>query len=236
MRAAQPAIPYPCPRCEKRQINAKATTPFVRGLVIWFRLGEKTVIGCVGCVRTAIFGEAGLSLLIGWFSPFALIINPFMIGYGLLQGLFIGQNRSAARRHLHDQGFPTGVDGDLNRVCYALAVALIGGEWTKEAADLSGRELIFAKRENFSAERLDAVIAIGQRLLPGFEQADFEWYVATSMGLGHPLHVAQAARRVLAEEQCRVAADFLGQVGSSLEFPAQRQETIALIQRTLVGE
>ena len=234
MRPAQPEIPYPCPKCQKRTIEAKATSVFVRGLVIWFKIGERTTIGCVGCVRSAVFGEAGLSLLIGWFSPFALVMNPFLVVYGFLQGLFLGRNRGAARRYLHDRGFPTGVEGDLQRVCYALAVALVGGEWTKAASEQSARETILVKRENFSVERLSAIHSIGQRVVPGFEPADLEWYVVVSQNLGHPLHVAQAAQRILSTNDRNVAHSFLGEMAASLEFPEQRRETIALMQRTLL--
>lgn len=233
LSVAQTPIPYECPSCKKRPMEAKATTPFVRGLIIWFRIGEKIYLGCVGCTRLAVFRETGLSLLIGWFSPFALVINPFMILYGLALGLFVGRNPAATRKYLQGKGLPTGSTGDLQRVCYALAIQMLDGEWTKEAREMRSRERALTRQENLSAGRMASVTEVGKRLVPGFEVSDFEWFAVTNP-LEHPLLIAQAAHRILPREEREIVGAFLAEVSTSLEFSESRKATFEAIRRALV--
>lgn len=233
LRAAVPPLPYQCVHCKKRPVQTKVAIPFVRGLVVWFKIGDKVAVGCVSCVRQAAFGEAGLSALIGWFSPFALVINPFMIVHNVFLGLLTGNNPSSARSYLATQGFPTGEPEDVARVCHVLATTMLGDDWTKEASERSWSETIEARSTNFSAERLAAVVRIGEALAPGFNRVDFELCVVGSAGLGHPLHIADACSRVLSSDDLTVVRNFLSEVSRQLEFSVARQGTFKVILRAL---
>ncbi len=68
-----------CPLCHKRPRVASARVMSIRGFVLACRFSERIVFGCTWCVRGELFKEALLSAVIGWFSPKALILNPFLV-------------------------------------------------------------------------------------------------------------------------------------------------------------
>ena len=78
---------HTCPHCKSNKVETIAKAPYVRGFLLAYQLGSKTFIGCTSCVRKKIFKEVGLSMLLGWLSISALIINPFLIIWNLIQGL-----------------------------------------------------------------------------------------------------------------------------------------------------
>ncbi|MBY0563176.1 MAG: hypothetical protein K2P58_03230 [Hyphomonadaceae bacterium] len=81
---------------------------------------------------------------------------------------------------------------------------------------------------------MNAVVEIGQNLIPTFESSDFEWYVVMSKELGHPLHIAQAAHRILTAEQRATLNSFLSAILAKLEFPARRREAFAAVQSAVL--
>lgn len=78
MSVTEAASPM-CPLCRKRPLVASADITWIRGLVLAYRVSEKRVVGCTWCVRGEFLKETLLSALIGWFSPRALIVNPFLV-------------------------------------------------------------------------------------------------------------------------------------------------------------
>jgi hypothetical protein len=200
-------------------VEACAKIPFVRGIVIWVRFGDKVVLGCVGCTRLEAYRQTGLSLLIGWFSPIAMIINPFMVAYGLVRGLFIQRNIPAARAALTNLGYPTGVAEDTPRACYALAVSLFSGVGQKEGAPNDNREVTMNIGQYLSAEQMARVSEIGTRIVPGFDSTEFETYVTLAYGLEDPALLVNEMWRVIDMEKRLVISAFLSEVAATSEIP-----------------
>lgn len=132
---------YPCPYCNNSPLETTATAPYVRGFFVAYQIGTKTFIGCVSCVRKKVFGEAFLSLFIGWFSIVALVINPFLIVYNLIRGAFIGENRESVSKKLVQLGLPEHPNVmNVSSVGYALAASMILADGVVEEAELLAAE------------------------------------------------------------------------------------------------
>ena len=132
---------YPCPYCHDAQLETVATAPYVRGLIAAYMIGSKSFIGCTSCVRKKVFGEAGLSLLIGWFSITAFFINPVLIIYNMIRGCFVGENQPAVAKKLNQLGLPESPQvADVKSVGFALAASMILADGVVEEAELQAAE------------------------------------------------------------------------------------------------
>ena len=133
-----PKIPYDCPYCTTdRKIETTATAPYVRGFLIAYSIGYKSYIGCVSCVKKKVLGEAGLSALVGWFSITSLFINPFMILYNLIQGIFIKANPEKVKNKLVKMGIPLNPSTlTFNQIGYVLAANMIAADGKIEPQEL----------------------------------------------------------------------------------------------------
>lgn len=89
--------PLICGRCDKIPADTTARIIWVRGLMI-SRFMRRHVVGCNRCVRRRLFNEAGLSLILGWFSPLAIICNPFLILRNLYLGFTVKPDPEAVAR------------------------------------------------------------------------------------------------------------------------------------------
>lgn len=140
MSTAEPSL-YPCPYCHENGLEAVATAPYVRGLLVAYLVGSKSFIGCTSCVRKKVLGEALLSLFIGWFSFVSLFLNPIFIVYNLIRGLFVGPNPAAIAKKLTALGLPEKPEVlDVNRVGYALAASMILADGKVEESELVAAE------------------------------------------------------------------------------------------------
>jgi uncharacterized tellurite resistance protein B-like protein len=176
-------IAYPCPHCEGAKLETVATVPYVRGFILAFQFGSKRFIGCCSCVRKSIFKEVGLSMLIGWFSVTALVINPFMILYGLARGVFVSKNIPGVRKQLRDAGIPelpSNVD-PLN-VAYGLAAKMIMADGKVEP------------------EEVEVAVAIGSRIFGGFDPKALNQSIETHQSLPSVEDLASLVHPVLTEE------------------------------------
>ncbi|MBT4511242.1 MAG: hypothetical protein HOC20_03385 [Chloroflexi bacterium] len=66
------------------------------------RFSSRPVIGCVPCVRVELLKEAFRSLFLGWFSPHALVLNPFFILHNLICALIARPNPEGVKHCLED--------------------------------------------------------------------------------------------------------------------------------------
>ena len=89
-----------CPFCRARPIESTAKSVWVRGYLLAYHIASRTLIGCVPCVRTELYKEAGRSALLGWFSVTAATTNPLFIVYNLVRGLTVRPNPSAVLKRL----------------------------------------------------------------------------------------------------------------------------------------
>ena len=155
-------INYLCPYCNKRNIQTRAAIPYVRGYVLAYEIGAKHAVGCTSCVRVEIYKQSGLSLLIGWFSPVALFLNPVLISYGLVRGIFVFRNAKGVQRLLDLAGVPDpGQTVDVNKACYALAAAMVKADGKVDP------------------EEVRVAIEVGRSFLSGFDEAEFRRLVAS---------------------------------------------------------
>lgn len=168
-----PASQYPCPYCHERPLEAVATAPYVRGLIVVMMFGSKSFIGCVPCVRKKILGEAGISMLLGWFSPKSLFINPFLILYNLIRAIFVGANPAAVEKKLRELGLPDKPNLiDIQAVGVALAASMILADGEVEeaevlAAEKAGDEVF----EGFDEAALRMILQHSQNLPPAEDLA-----------------------------------------------------------------
>lgn len=162
---------HSCPYCHERQIETVATVPYVRGMVVAYTLGVKKFMGCRRCVRRSIYREVGVSSLVGWFSITAAVLNPVMISYGVVRGLFVRPDAAGVRRALEQAGIPDeGMQVDPLRVAYGLAAAMIAADGKVEDEEVAvaievGRQLF----SEFEPEVFFKVLA-GHKDLPGVSE------------------------------------------------------------------
>jgi uncharacterized tellurite resistance protein B-like protein len=74
-------------------------------------------------------------MLLGWFSPKSLIINPFLIVYNVLRGALVGANPSGVGKKLRELGLPdkpSFVNVQAVGVALAASMILADGEVTEE--------------------------------------------------------------------------------------------------------
>ena len=176
-------IGYPCPHCAGAKLETVATVPYVRGFILAFQFGSKRFIGCCNCVRKSIFKEVGLSLLIGWFSVTALLINPFLILYGLARGVFVSKNLPGVRKQLRDAGIPDQPNQvDPLTVAYGLAAKMIVADGKVEPAEV------------------EVAVTIGSRMFDGFDAQALNRSIETHSSLPSVEDLASLLHSVLAEE------------------------------------
>ena len=96
------SIAFACPYCDHSRIETAVSVPYVRG----YHIGTKTFVSCISCARRCVFAEILESLVRGWFSILAFLINPVFIIYNTLRTLFIGSNYTKARKIMNDLDIP----------------------------------------------------------------------------------------------------------------------------------
>ncbi len=164
---------YSCPYCNQRPLEAVASAPYVRGLIVVMLFGTKTFIGCVPCVRGRVLGEVGWSMLLGWFSPKSLIINPFLIVYNLFRGTLVGANPAGVAKKLRELGLPekpSFVNVQAVGVALAASMILADGQIDEEeivAAEKAGDGVF----EGFDEAGLRMILQHGKDLPPAEDLA-----------------------------------------------------------------
>lgn len=150
---SQAETTHKCPYCQANPIKTVATAPFVRGMIIVFQYGSKSFIGCVSCVRKELLKEVGKSAFIGWFSPKALISNPFVMVYNLIQASTISAKPEKVRDKLDELGISENSGVDITAIGYALAVNMINADGKVEEEELQVAEEVGAKIfDNFNVQ------------------------------------------------------------------------------------
>lgn len=177
-------MPHRCPTCQERELDTLATLPYVRGFLIAYQIGTKKFIGCRPCVRKSIFKEVGLSAVVGWFSITALIINPFLLVYGVFRGAVLSPDPAAVRKALAEAGLPPDDAGvDIVHIAYGLAAAMIAADGKIERDEVS------------------AAIRIGATLFEGFEADALLRLLQRPKDLPDPVGLAGVLAQVLDEPQ-----------------------------------
>ncbi len=162
-------VNYPCPYCHDNRLETKATLPYVRGYLIVFEYGYKKIIGCKSCVRKQLLKETGKSTLLGWYSPKALIANPFLIAYGLCRTAFVGTNIKGVLQELENSGIaPPGQEISILEIGYSLAASMIAADHKIEDSEV------------------ETALAIGKQIFEGFDEHAFRETVAKHKTLPEP--------------------------------------------------
>lgn len=207
-----------CPYCHERDIETVATIPFVRGKLVAYTLGVRKFMGCRRCVRRAIYKEVGLSSLIGWFSVTAIVLNPMMITYGAVRGLFVRTDPAGVKRALDQAGIPDdGADVDPLRVAYGLAAAMI-------AAD--------GKVED---EEVAVTIEVGRQLFVDFVADDFFKVMANHKELPGVSELAFLLGEILEENEKSLVFGYLAEIAASDGHVADEEKLMLEEVRTNLG-
>ena len=213
---------YTCPYCNQRPLEAVATAPYVRGFVVVMLFGSKSFIGCVPCVRSRVLGEAGWSMLLGWFSPKSLIINPFLIAYNLFRGVLVGANPKSVGKKMRELGLPdkpSFVNVQAVGVALAASMILADGEVNEEeivAAEKAGDGVF----EGFDEAGLRMILQHGKDIPPAEDLAAMLRNVLDNDGKSKVMvflsEIAMADGNVSQEER-----DMLQRIAGALGVQAQ---------------
>ncbi|MBF9036881.1 hypothetical protein HKCCE2091_21835 [Rhodobacterales bacterium HKCCE2091] len=147
---------YPCPDCNEAHATTATSCPSVRGFVLAWQVRNRTVIGCAPCVRKALLREAGVSSLIGWFSPTAVILNPVFILWNLARAPFIRDDADKLARTYEKFGIPAPrAPMTLASAVAILSAAMVAADGRVEQAEV------------------DTALRLGAERIPGFDAAGF---------------------------------------------------------------
>lgn len=203
-------IPYDCPYCATdRKIETTATAPYVRGFILAYSIGYKSYIGCTSCVKKKVFGEAGLSALIGWFSITSLIINPFMIIYNLIQGIFIKANPQKVQAKLLKMGIPLNPKTlTINQIGYILAANMIMADGKIEPQELRVAE------------------EAGEKIFDDFDEASLHMLLNDSKNLPPVQDTAKLLKDQISQEEKVKIFKYLAAIAQSDGHIAAEEKTM----------
>jgi uncharacterized tellurite resistance protein B-like protein len=187
-----------CPYCNERELETVATVPYVRGRLFGRALGVHKFMGCSRCVRRSIYKEVGVSSIAGWWSVRAALLNPVMITYCVVRGVFVRPNPVAVRRALEQAGVPeAGMEADPLRVAYGLAAAMI-------AAD-----------NKIEQEEVSVAIEVGRQLFADFKADEFFRVLANHKHLPGVAELASLLGGILEEEERALVFGYLAEIAAS---------------------
>jgi uncharacterized tellurite resistance protein B-like protein len=128
----------------------------------------------------------------------AVVLNPIMITYGAVRGLFVRHDAVGVKRALEQAGFPDdGMEADPLRVAYGLAAAMI-------AAD--------GKIED---EEVAVAIEVGRQLFSDFDANDFFKVMAGHKELPGVSELTHLLGKVLEEKEKSLVFGYLAEIAAS---------------------
>lgn len=202
-------IAYPCPYCGERGLESAATLPYVRGYVLAFKFESKKIIGCSKCVRLQLLKETGISSALGWFSPTALVSNPFLLTYGLARAACVRKNPQAVSKLLQTAGLPQNNEElSLVRIGYSLAASMIAADRKIEPREVA------------------AAAEIGTQIFKEFDKAEFNKVVANHAQLPEPAKLAALLGNALTEDGKDAVYGFLLAIASSDDDLAKEEKEL----------
>ncbi len=207
-----------CSYCNEHPIETVARVPFVRGRVFGRTLGVKKFMGCSRCVRRSIYKEVGVSSVAGWWSVRAALLNPVMLTYGAVRGLFVRPNLEAVKRALDQAGIPDeGLDADPLRVAYGLAAAMIAADGKIEQEEVS------------------VAIEVGRQLFTDFTAEEFFKIMANHKHLPGVTELASLLGSILEEKEKALVFGYLAEIAASDGHVADEEKLLLEHVRTGLG-
>ncbi len=203
-------VSYPCPHCNINALEATASTPYVRGYVIFFEYGSKNHIGCTSCVRKNVMKEIGLSFLIGWFSPKSLLINPLLIVFNTMKLPFIKVNHQKVRTTLRKANIPLNREDevDVTSLGYCLAARMIMADGKVEE------------------EEIEAAARIGKNIFANFNMRNFTKTMEQAKDLPSAQNVANILKDTLNDEGKQLICSYLLAIAASDGHIDQKEEEL----------
>jgi len=216
-RMSQEHIAYKCPYCNVNYLQTAAKLPYIRGYVLAYQQGHKMLVGCNPCVRTQLLKETGKSALLGWFSISALIVNPFLILYGLGRACFVRTNLEAVRKVLREANIPEPAEPlNLVKIGYSLAASMI------------------AVDKKILQEEIALASDIGARIFEGFDAAEFRKTVENHKTLPEPAELAGLLREALTEQGRVLIYQYLQAIAhADSEFSKDEQALLDVVAHKL---
>jgi uncharacterized tellurite resistance protein B-like protein len=176
-----------CPVCNEAELDTVTTAPYIRGMLLAYTFGTKRFVGCSSCVRKQLAGEVGLSLVAGWFSLTAIVVNPMCILWNGVRVPFIKANPMKVQELLAELGVDTSPSGaaaqvDITRVAASLAVAMVAAD-----GDVDEDEIVVS-------------VGIGQRLFEDFTPELFRDVLVNADSLPNTTQLAAVLRDYLTDD------------------------------------
>lgn len=211
---------YLCPICQERSVETVVKIPSVRGYVLAYQMHSKRLPACASCARKAMLKEAGRSLLLGWFSPTALIVNPFLILWNLGRAPFVSRDLQAVKTLFKEAGIPDpGEQPDLQRVLYGLAAAMITADGKIEPTEI------------------DVALAVGGRISADFDPRAFHDTVERHASLPPAEEYAGLLAPVLSEEQKRLCLSYLSAIAlADGEFASSEEALLRRVAKEMAAD
>jgi len=205
----------PCPHCGTKPLTSLATAPYARGFLIAYQLGSKKIVGCTGCVANGLRLEALRSVLYGWFSITALILNFVFVPWNILRSFFVKENPEAVANFLDRIGIPQpGQDHRFEEALYSTAAALIHADNKVEEA-----EVVAAK-------------TLGPGILPEFDPQKFDQIIEDKWRLPDLESVGAILNTYLSEEGKVVVVHYLIEIAlADGEFHKSEDRLIAKLAK-----
>lgn len=196
--AASPARGYPCPICQTREIETVITQPAIRGFLLAYQISTRRVLACRSCARKSLLGEAGKSMLIGWFSPTSLVVNPVFILWNAGRAPFVGANPEKVAKVYRELGVPVpGESIELPLILYSLAVNMIAADGKFEDAEV------------------ETAARVGRDILPEFDDAAFQEVLGRWARLPEPEQNARLMGNVLSDGGRRLINRYLYEIAAA---------------------
>jgi uncharacterized tellurite resistance protein B-like protein len=185
-----------CPRCKRASLDTVTSAPYIRGFIVAYSLGSKRLVGCNRCVKKQLASEVGRSLLLGWFSLTSLVVNPICILWNSARLPFLQANPEQI--------------GDL---LLALGVSTDSVDMPRVAASLAATMVVADGKVD--AQEVHTAIALGGRLIPGFEPRLFHEVVAGVRRLPPTTQLAALLAELLEPRARRELLDYLLAIASA---------------------
>ena len=154
-------------------------------MLLAYTFGTKRFVGCKTCVKKQLAGEVGLSLVAGWFSITAIVVNPMCILWNGCRVPFIKSNPLKVQELLAELGVDASSPSaqvDITRVAASLAAVMVAAD-----GEVDEDEIVVS-------------VGIGQRLFEDFTPELFRDVLVNANSLPNPTQLAAVLRDYLTDD------------------------------------
>jgi DnaJ-domain-containing protein 1/arsenate reductase-like glutaredoxin family protein len=208
-----PKLAIQCPTCGVRSVETARKVAVVRGMLIIFRYGSVSLIGCCECVSAQVKQNLGQNALLGWWSMWGVIATPFC----LLQNIFNLSTRSNSKKLneiLSEVGISynsvkVGEDGmpnaqrELLKTCASILKSIAEVEGTSSTEWQNARAALVALSDDLLTEQAAELMLQEARPLRGTVRNKFDQEQRLVL-LGIAIEIAASDGSISADEETAI--------------------------------